>query len=110
MLKKETSITTKNFQENFQYAFEPYAISIQKDFKAQSNRISKVEDGLSKVQKDVSKVKEDISEIKVDLSDTNSAIHRIEQRQIADMKRKDDLSAKLDEHEKEIKVLKQKIV
>lgn len=67
-------LTEKNFPKIFQKVFEPYALAIQQDSNA----------------------------IRSDISDLQDGQQRIEQRQIAEIKRKDFLSLKLTNHEKRI--------
>ncbi|KKQ18717.1 MAG: hypothetical protein US31_C0002G0062 [Berkelbacteria bacterium GW2011_GWA1_36_9] len=78
----------ESFKPAFQGAFEPYALTIQQDFA----RLKERDDILA----------EDVSEIKSDVSDLHDGQQRIEQRQMVEIKRKDFLSIKLDNHEKRI--------
>ena len=61
----------KSFKPAFKEAFEPYALAIQQDFNA----------------------------VRSDIADLHDGQQRIEQRQIAESKRKDILSIKIDAHE-----------
>ncbi len=72
---------THAFKPAFHGAFEPYALAIQQDFKD---------------------VKEKMTNMEEDIVDLKDGQQRVEQRQLAEIKRKDFLSVKIDNHEKRI--------
>lgn len=86
--KADKPITVGNFKEVFQDAFEPFALAIQQDF--------------NKVRDDISGLKSDVSGLKSDVLDLQDGQQRIEQRQIAETRRKDVLSIKIETHEERI--------
>jgi len=67
-----------------------------------------IQQDFNKVRDDISGLKSDVTGLKDGVSDLQDGQQRIEQRQIADIKRKDFLSVKLDNHEKRIVYLEKK--
>lgn len=83
------------FPSAFQDALEPYALAIQQDFAKSKERDDRMAADISDLQEG----QQILQESNQMLQESNQ---RIEQRQIAEIKRKDILSIKLDNHEKRI--------